>query len=98
MLWIIGVDQGRIEAQGCIGAGFTFWALADQYDLAIWAEWVPSKVNPAGLPASNRELPFETEPKEEMASVDELPPRGIFLGSLSTRNKEGYYNFRSWHF
>ena len=51
---------------------FTMWTLAAPYDIALWTERVPSKVGPAHLPPTNTECDFEIEPKQDLASVDEL--------------------------
>ena len=50
----------------------TTWAVAARYDVAIWVARVPSKLNPAVLPSRDRELLFETEPKMELSTLDEL--------------------------
>ena len=42
----------------------TTWSLAAQYDIAMWAERVPSKISPALLPPRNKELDLEAEPTE----------------------------------
>ena len=47
-------------------------AITAQRDILIWMERVRTVVNPADRSSRDRELPFPTEAKQEVAAFDEL--------------------------
>ena len=52
--------------------GYALWAVAAQRDVGLWAERVPTEVNPADPPARDRELSFETETVKGLASLRDI--------------------------
>ena len=51
---------------------YRMWAEAVWCDVVAWVARVIPKLHPADLPSRAQELPFETEPQVEIASLDEL--------------------------
>ena len=66
------LTKGAAKKKVALALVFPVWALAAQYDIALWAEAAPSKLNPADLPPRGRELSFETAPTKELPSNIEL--------------------------
>ena len=63
--------KGAAKSKVALMLVYTLWAAAARYGMDTWAE-LPAKPNPADLPSGARELPVETEPKTELASIDGL--------------------------
>ena len=51
---------------------YALWSVAARNDVAIRIERGSSKLNPAELPAKWQELPFETEPRKRLTSVEKV--------------------------
>ena len=47
-------------------------ATAAQYDVGVWTERAPSKLNPGDFPSRDGELSLPTEPSRDVASITEL--------------------------
>ena len=67
---------------------YAAWAIAAEHDIGLWAERVPTGVNPAGLPSRGKELSFLTEPAVDLASSKDLLLAYDFLRALLQSNKE----------
>ena len=58
--------------QSCPFVGFSLWAIAAQYNIALWTERVPTQEYPADVPSRAGQLSFDTELRGDMAPPKEL--------------------------
>ena len=49
---------------------YSLWAVAAQYDSALWTEHVPTQDTPADLPPRDGQLSLRTEPNGDLATLD----------------------------
>ena len=67
-----GLTKGAAGREIASAPVYALWAVAAQFDVAILAERVPPKVNPADPPCRSEELSPPTEPHEELPIIDEF--------------------------
>ena len=60
--------KGSARNKGALPLLYALWAIAAQRDIGLWTERVPTEVNPADLPARDRDLSSETQPAQELVS------------------------------
>ena len=64
----VALAEGTAKNAGAFLLVYAPWAIAAQRDIGLWAERVPTEVNPADFPPRDRDLFFETEPAQGLLS------------------------------
>ena len=64
--------KGSAKDKGVLPLVYALWAIATQDDIGLWAERVPTEVNPANFPSRDRDLSFEAEPARELVSLKDI--------------------------
>ena len=66
------LTTGTSKVPGSLLLAYALWAIAAEHDIGLWAERVPTGVNPADLPSRGREPSSLTEPAKELASLSDI--------------------------